>query len=818
MMITSPSPASHRLRSRLSGGTARKAFTNGYRRLCIYMQGRLLTALTAAYIAGLAAAPFFPAAGWRIAAAAALCLAAAFFCHMRFPGGKGALAALLCAALFCGVFAAQTAQKQIDAFPAEDGRPMVVQGRVADIPYRDGDRQRLRLAVDVIDGTPYRGGDIYLYAPAGLAIPPGGYLRAGGKISVMESSGNANAFRYQDYLRRQGIAASLFCGGDDTVTVLSQGSPFCLWKIGGWIRQRLEKAIACIPQDSADLWRGIFLGDKQDLDYQTKEALSLSGFLHAFAVSGLHVGFVIALACALAGSGFTRRWRRFLFSLLFMGFYISLTGPTPSVLRAAIMAFFLLLGQAMGEKNDAVTSLSAAALLCLLYRPLWLGDAGFQLSFAAVAGIFLFAPPFFKLFSALPRFLQESFSLSWAASLGALPLISYYFFHVTWLGWLFSPLVLLIAAITVLVSLFAAAAACFSPLAASYLLEPVCWMLDFCRQAVGRLSDLPGMFSLTGAISPWLVALYFLLLAAAAWALNKNKTWLRMAAPLILVLAFTLLAPAVTGAVTDGGSGDGITQVTFLDVGQGDCAVVRLAQGQVLLIDGGGKEYTPGSVGGNILLPYLKSQRIQAIDYMISSHAHGDHMDGLLSVVQTLPVKHLAVSLPDDTAQQQWLLDVAAKQGCEILQLTAGDRLEFAGAVLEVYAPAKEDFRLSGNDLSLICKLRVGQIDFLFTGDAPAAQLRQATEVYDVSAEILKVSHHGSADGYDPVFYDACHPQAAVISVGADNFYGLPDPEVTEALQERAALYRTDIHGSVTVRTDGQSYSIHPYKQDEAAE
>ncbi len=809
-MITSLSQTFRRICSRLAFIPAGKTVAYIYRRFWICLQGRLLSALTIAYMLGLAVAGMYPAAAFSAPVLAGLCLAAAVVCQLRFPGAAAALPALLCAALFCGVFAAQTAQAQIDAFTAADEQQVVLQGRVADIPYVDGDGQRLRLAVDTIDGAPYQGGDVYIYATAEAAIPPGGYLQISGKVSQMESNGNVNAFDYQDYLRRQGIAASIFCSEDDQIVVLSSGSSFSLWKFGAFLRQRLDEALAYVPQDTADLLKGIFLGDKKGLDYQTKEALSLSGSLHAFAVSGLHVGFVVALACALAGRGFARRWWRLCFSSILLLFYISLTGPTASVLRSAIMAFLLLLAQALGEQSDGFTTLSAAALLCLIYRPLWLADAGFQLSFAAVAGIFLFAQTFQKLLAFLPRFFQESFALSWAASLGILPLISYYFFHVTWLGWLFSPLVLLMAAITVIAALFASVAACFSPLATSYLLEPVCWMLECCHQTVAWCSQLPGMFSLTGAISPGLAGGYYALLLAAAWAL-KNKVWLRVAALTVLTLVFTILPLPMANALADAGASDGVTQATFLDVGQGDCTVVRLAQGQVLLIDGGGKDYSPGSVGENILLPYLKSQRIGEIDYMVCSHAHGDHMDGLLSVLQSLPVKNLIVSLGDDTAQQQLLLDTAEKQGCHIIPVIAGDKLNFSGAVLEIYGPDQDDFRLSGNALSLICKLSIGQIDFLFTGDAPAAQLLQAAESYDLSAEIVKVPHHGSVDGYDAAFYDACQAQAAIISVGANNSYGHPALEVTQALQERATLYRTDIHGSITVRTDGQGYSIHTY-------
>ncbi|MEG1536912.1 MAG: MBL fold metallo-hydrolase, partial [Clostridiales bacterium] len=286
---------------------------------------------------------------------------------------------------------------------------------------------------------------------------------------------------------------------------------------------------------------------------------------------------------------------------------------------------------------------------------------------------------------------------------------------------------------------------------------------------------------------------------------------------LLLTLTFSLLPgvlPTQKMTALQNLDQDALAEIVFLDVGQGDCTLVLLPQGTVLLIDGGGKEGSPGSVGENILLPYLKSRAIDHIDIIINSHPHGDHLDGLLSVLEQLPVDTLiTAAAAARNSQQLLLLDTAARQGVHILPLSAGDIYPVEQARLQVYWPEKEgDYDQDPNAGSLIFELCYGEIDLLFPGDAEAPQLQQATAAYDVEAEIIKMPHHGSNDGYAEDFYQETQAETIIFTVGMDNRYGHPGQKVIEYWQHKSTVYRTDYQGSITIYTDGNVYHAQSYK------
>ncbi len=792
------------------------ALQKAFDKLHILLQSRLLLTLATAFCLGLLVSYSLDLDAKPIAITTAILLSITLLCQLsgRYP--KAAIGSLLLYAACIGLFLGLTAQKQLQAFSPQTGQTVTVEGKLIGNPlYGAADKKtRLLLEVSSVNGDPYQGAALYVYADLQGTIPPNSLLRACGTIVDPEPASNQNAFDYRQYLRRQGVAASLYAEEVDGLTLLQKSSGFSFWAVGGFLTQKLNLALAYLPEDTAALVKGVFLGDKTGLDYQTKQSLSLSGSLHAFAVSGLHVGFIVALGCALAGSAYRRRWLRLILSLALLALYLSMTGPVPSVLRAAIMAATLLLGQALLQKADGLTSLAIAALLCLIYKPLWLTDAGFLLSFGAAASLLLLLPTLQKLLPPLPKPIFDTVSVSMTASLGVTPLISYYFYHITWLGWLLSPLVIVAAGVTVVTAFCSTLLACFSPAIAAWPLTAAGWLMGFTADAADWFCTLPAIFSLSGAVALPLVAGFYLLLLAVPPLVNRGLRKLAVSLLLTLICALALLPSLLAPVQTQSFPlQTPLTQVTFLDVGQGDCALVQLPQGAVLLIDGGGKENSPGSVGENILLPYLKSQKIDHIDLMINSHPHSDHLDGLLTVLDQLPVTVLlCAQAAPDTAQQQLLLDKAAKQGTEVLYLAAGDRYTVEDALLQVYSPpADSSWEQDINGGSLLFELSIGKIDFLFTGDAEAPELRQAAELYDLEAEIVKLPHHGSADGYAEEFYEDTQAKTAIISVGENNRYGHPTDRVLAYWQEHGQVYRTDQNGAVNICTDGQTYTVQCY-------
>ena len=774
-----------------------------------FLRGRMILSLLLSFIVGIVIAEF---SGISLAVSGWIAIAALLLSLLLFRWGG--LAIFLPLALSLGMLMCSGDKAAVAAFDYEDGNNIIVCGKIVAMDERE-ENWRAQLAVDSIDGATVHCADIYLY---GEGIPPGvgSTIEARGTVFSPEPYANANAFDYNDYLTLNGIAGSVSTQFTGKVTVLSAGPSFYPAKIGEWLRDGFDQAAAGLNDLQKALVYGVFLGDKSGLDYQMKNALGLTGSLHAFAVSGLHVGYIVALALLLAGNSYRRRILRFVLCVVMLLVYISLTGAVPSVLRASIMSVCLLAASLFNEQDDRVTAISLAALICLIIHPRWLFSAGFLLSFAAAGGIIAFTPMFGKLFSRLPAGINGFFSVTFAATLATLPLVCYYFYHISWLGWILSPAVILAAGATVILSFLGVLLAIFSPWlagilleAAAYAIEPVYWLCEW-------VSSWRPAASVTGAVPAWTVIVFICLIAFLPYLLKRCGKIATSSAIIVLVLLFSLVAPRT---VFPGHNLNGkVAEVTFIDVGQGDCALIVAPDGKTVLIDGGGITNNPGSIGEYSLLPYLKSRGIDHIDMMINSHPHDDHTDGLLSVLEYLDTEQLLCSgLWADDGINQRLLTAAENNGAEIVTVAAGDSYPLGDYLhLSFYHPDDSWEALSGddadaNDASLVCEVSIGEIDFLFTGDIGGELLATVCDQYAVEAEIIKLPHHGSKTGYDEELAEILASEVAVISVGEDNSYGHPAAKVVEYWQEYGEVYRTDLDGSVVIYTNGAEYQISTY-------
>ena len=266
-------------------------------------------------------------------------------------------------------------------------------------------------------------------------------------------------------------------------------------------------------------------------------------------------------------------------------------------------------------------------------------------------------------------------------------------------------------------------------------------------------------------------------------------------------------APAGTGTVSSGGRGQ--LQVSFLDVGQGDAALVLTPDGKSLLVDGG-----PGGAGPRVL-EALRAAGVAKVDWLIGSHPHEDHIGGLLHVLRAMPaVQVLDPGYNHGSATQQTYLSLLKQCGAQTTLARAGQTYNLGpGCRLEIAAPV--DPLLSGteadvNNNSIVARLVYGQTRFLFAGDMEEEQrkrlLGSAVAAAGVlPADVLKVSHHGSFNGTDAPFLRAVAPRFAVISCGRGNDYGYPHRDALEALRKQGCqVLRTDEQGTIRFTSDGE--------------
>ncbi|MFV0502865.1 MAG: ComEC/Rec2 family competence protein [Lachnospirales bacterium] len=243
-------------------------------------------------------------------------------------------------------------------------------------------------------------------------------------------------------------------------------------------------------------------------------------------------------------------------------------------------------------------------------------------------------------------------------------------------------------------------------------------------------------------------------------------------------------------------------EVHYINVGQGDSELI-IDKDKVLLIDGGENSEE------DLMISYLSSKGIEEIDYIIATHPHSDHIGGLDAVINNFSVKNIIMT--DDistTRTYENLLDAINKNNVNIIQATVNNEYTLDTAMFKILGPTKKFDDL--NDNSIYIRLIYGNAEFLFTGDGEkAAENELINNNVNISADVLKVGHHGSNTSSSSEFLDLVNPKIAVISCEKNNEYGHPHKEVMERLNKRnIKIYRTDTQGDVIVYTDGEQIEV----------
>ncbi len=252
----------------------------------------------------------------------------------------------------------------------------------------------------------------------------------------------------------------------------------------------------------------------------------------------------------------------------------------------------------------------------------------------------------------------------------------------------------------------------------------------------------------------------------------------------------------------------GVIEVHFIDVGQGDSILIE-TKDSAMLIDAG-----ENSKGVDVV-NYLQLQNIKKLDYLVGTHPRSDHIGGLDDVLNSFPVdKVLLPDVANNTSIFEEVLDTLDKKNLKITKPEAGDQYSFGDATFTILSPVNPYDNI--NDNSLVIKLNFGKNSFLFTGDAEKpAEKDMLAGSYDLSADVLKIGHHGSESSTSADFLAAVNPTYAVICVGTNNDYGQPKVETLRRIKEQGVkLYRTDMQGTIVFTSNGKNVSVNTKDYD----
>ncbi len=639
------------------------------------------------------------------------------------------------------------------------------------------------------------------------------------------------------------------------------------------VRKRVRQSLLPLERkrnhQSSAILASLVIGDYSQLDSSTREIFQNSGTYHVLVVSGLHVAWIAGVLILIF------RWIRmperirYLLATLALVFYATIIGSQASVTRCLWMFILYLIGRMLIRQADPANILFASALFILFLEPDWLFETGFQLSFISVMAIALTAAPaienylcpvfeplrhsgrsdrlflepgFWRRIGRLLRvrcelFLENAtdslspaaygpllcllrilsgaalsivgvFLISLSVQIWLEPLLAFYFNRMSWISPL-ANLVLVPFSSIVLAAGILSSILINVPLIGPALVQLAGRMASLLLYSAERFATMGGAWQRCPTPSIIWIALGLLLLFL--WSFFKWRRFWIPCSYILLLLVFLSLGwrPSLNKKAKDP-----VLKITFLDVGEGDAAIIAFPNGQHWIIDAGGLRESSHSldIGEAIVSRYLWSQWITKLDRAILTHSDLDHAGGMPALLKNFTISSLNYSRGKDAILNS-ILEIARKNKTRLGLLHSGMEEKVGETTVRVFHPPPKSSLASSNENSIVLKISYKRFSALFTGDVEKmGETEILSRPWDLNCFVLKVAHHGSRSGTTDAFLDRTLPRWAVLSVGRYNPFGHPSKDVLARLaKHRAQLLMTPDQGAITFETDGMGYVAESY-------
>ncbi len=621
-----------------------------------------------------------------------------------------------------------------------------------------------------------------------------------GQLESPEGARNPGEFDYRQFLLTRDIKRQMVI--DHLEDIRCEGASF--WHRFFYLRHQLIQAAKLSVSDETAAWmNALVLGDDSSLDDRIVTLFQDWGLSHILAISGLHIGIVIGLIYfLLIKTNVMTKEKTELVVLLFLPVYALLAGAEPSVLRASLMVFIVLLLRRMNVNIPTLDAISIVFILLVILNPFMMYHVGFQFSFFVTFAILLSRK---WLSSVSPGY--QVLIISFISQMAILPLQLNYFY-------LFQPLSILLNLIivpyfSIFVIPFLFLFHIFSFLPDSFLQFFDKLFISVHRKVIHFIEWIDYHFNYPFYMSGlplWFLGLYYLFLWVALYFIERKRR--NEAFVSFTTIAFLLMAYALIPYVSDEGA------VTMLDIGQGDAFIIELPYRRgVFMIDAGAKfsfedRQATASNYERIIKPYLRSKGIHHIDALFLTHEDIDHMGSLPFMLEDGIVKTIYVSnyfiFPDDLSEKM------DEGKIPVYRVAARDVIDVNGQLFAVLAPLQD--KNSANENSLVLYTEIGGKSWLFTGDIGKDEELEIVRTFDFQADVVKIAHHGSRTSSAESFLQEIASDTALIPVGKNNVYGHPAKEVMETLDILGIdVFRTDEHGAVQYIFNKEKGSFHPF-------
>jgi len=594
----------------------------------------------------------------------------------------------------------------------------------------------------------------------------GDKVKISGNLSELKGNTNFNLFNYKKYMLSKNTYFSI---NIDSITLIEKNTNI-FYKIKSYLIKRISN-IKC-----SEYLNTFILGNSSYISDNVLESYRTNGISHLFSVSGMHITLLSSLIIYILNK-VKKKNINYLFVILFLLFYMFLTNFTPSVMRATFLFVFLTLNKLFKLNLSTIKIFLIILMINLIINPYNIYNIGFKFSYIISFYLIVFG----KIINRYKNYFVKILVTSSISFLASIPILINNYFSINIITILnniiFVPLISII----------------IFPFSLIVVLIP---KLDFIFEIMIKILESLSLFITNFKIeiifckvNIIIIILYYFLISLVLYKFYKRKY------KYIFLMVITLFIHININYIKNN------TFVTFIDVGQGDSALMHLDynKGDILIDTGGRYNYDTSED----IISYLKSEGIKDIEFLIITHGDFDHMGEAINLVENFKVENVIFNCGEFNELEQDLIKVLDKKKIShyscIKKLNIGDN--------KLYFLNNKDYG-NENDNSSVIYTELNNHKFLFMGDAGVEVEEDLIEKYNLrNIDVLKVGHHGSKTSSSKEFVDSIVPKYSIISVGKNNRYGHPNKEVLNNL-ENSKIYRTDQDGSIMFKLKNNKLGI----------
>ena len=647
-----------------------------------------------------------------------------------------------------------------------------------------------------------------------------------GKLLEASGSRNPGEFDYRDYLAHHDIYKIFYVTGYENVKIISRGNlNFLDQKIIFPCKEfALDNIDRYYGHDESSYLKGLVTGEKGDLSPEIKKAFVDAGVMHLIAVSGLNVAYIIiSLTLVLSLVRLNLKYRTVI-TIIVLIFYCVFTGSSPSIVRATIMGILILIASVCERRISFYNVIGTSAMIILIYNSKQLFDTGFILSYSAVISMVFIYNLFEKIFIIKisewnlkgKKFAQNVsvlFFTTLAAQIGTIPLTAEYFGKVSVISLLANVIAVPLANLSLATGFFQIITGVLSDYFSSVIAEANNVLLYFQLIFIKWCSSVKyASVNVSGFSSAGIFIYYFSVILILTFR-NIRDLCFRTVIFVLTTSVYFLFSCDLKKDL----------RITFLDIGQGDCALIQTPDEKTILVDCGVMTDRYNS-GERTISPYMIRQGIDKIDLMIITHLHNDHIGGLNYLLLNYDVGSIYLSGQRSETPYTLAMDsiIEARNIQRKIIRSGFMNDEFKGLRLYFLFPDKHfvnesgetlDDNLNNGSIAFILKYRDNEI--FFSGDIEKEAERFLYENYSgfLKTDVLKVAHHGSITSSTIPFILQNRPELAVISCGMYNKFNHPSDIVLNRFKIAGTdIHRTDQEGAVILECNGDSVNVVRWK------